>query len=106
MSTLIFDTLLCGHNCGANRGEQILRMRSNNICFFSFCFPRFDGSVLALEIVSLFVRISAPSKSLDKDCLVDASSVARSRALRLPTEFSDENVDASRVDVDVYRLIS
>ena len=44
------------------------------------------------------MRTSTPSTSLDEDCLADAINVARSRPVGLPTEFSDEDVEALRVD--------
>ena len=49
-----------------------------------------------LYTVSLFVGILTPLTSLDEDCLVDAIDVARSSPLRLPTEFSDEDIDVCR----------
>ena len=52
------------------------------------------------------MRISTPSTSLGEDCFADVISAAKSRPLGLPTEFSDEDVDASKVDTDVDRLIS
>ena len=53
------------------------------------------------------MRTSTPSTSLNEDCLAHLISVVRSRPFGLPTEFSDEDIDASsRVDTDVDRLIS
>ena len=63
---------------------------------FYYIYCSFNESVLALDTVSLFVGILTPLTSLDEDCLVDAIDVARSSPLRLPTEFSDEDIDASR----------
>lgn len=54
---------------------------------FAFSFPCFNGSVLALEMLSSFVRILTPSKYLDEHYSADAISVGTSRLLGLPTEF-------------------
>lgn len=50
--------------------------------------------------------MSTPSTSLDEDCLADAKSATRSRPLGPPTDFSEEDIDASRVYTDVDRLVS
>ena len=56
--------------------------------------------------MSLFVRNSTPSKSLVEDCLAYPISATKTKSLALPTEFSNEDADASRVDTDVDRPVS
>lgn len=47
--------------------------------------------------------MSTPAAPLDEDCFDGFVGVDRSRPLRLPMEYFDEHLDASRVDTDVDR---
>ena len=69
-----------------------------------FAFPRSYQSVFAVDMVPSFVGMSNQSTSLDEGYLPDAISVARSRPLGLLTGFSDEDLNASKVDNNVGRV--
>ena len=98
-SSPLFDASPFGHDSGAKYYAcAVIILLLSFFTFLVFMEASNNGS--------LFVRISTPSKSLDEYCLVDASNVARSRPLGLPTKFSNEVTDASRVDTDVDRPVS
>lgn len=74
--------------------------------FFFVGFLVIMKAFLLLKLCHYLWESKTPSSSLDGDILTDAVSVARIRLLRLPTEFSDEDVYVFMVGTYVDRLTS